>query len=294
MAKFKNVAIFVLAALMLLSICVMAAGCSDDKKQTEDEPTGTFYSLQEAYNAKLLTTEDLQTIADYYNNDITYPGSLSEKTKQEIKTAHLNKITEDYPEATIDNVGVTYYGTYNTCVIVEINLSCVIGDPLYYHEYVIGDVFFYNFTPALQVWYKPSPFCSLENAYDLGLLTQADLMSIAYYYFGSTVYNEEIMGEGYVPAPKNPEILSEKTQLLIREAWAKRYNELYNKSDSDKTENDFFILKYCGTYNGCVAVQLELKGVAYPAVYNPLTFEIGGVKFIYNFPGPHPIYVWKI
>ena len=141
---------------------------------------------------------------------------------------------------------------------------------------------------------QTASFVHLEDAYDTGLLTQADLMSIAYYYFGSTIHNEEIMGEGYIPAPKSPEALDDETELLIRESWAKKYNESRNSSEAAKTEKDFTILNYCGTYNGCVAVQLDDKNVCYPAVYAPIPIEVGGVNFIYQLYGPPPIHLWKI
>ena len=59
-------------------------------------------------------------------------------------------------------------------------------------------------------------FYTLKEAYNGGLISKADLMSIAYYHNGGRQYNEEIMGEDFVPAPKTPEKLSPATENAIK------------------------------------------------------------------------------
>jgi uncharacterized protein YceK len=54
---------------------------------------------------------------------------------------------------------------------------------------------------------------SLGEAYDKGLLTVEDLQSISYYHNGSD-------DENYVPIPKNPEVLTNKTENAIKETVA--------------------------------------------------------------------------
>lgn len=121
-------------------------------------------------------------------------------------------------------------------------------------------------------------FYTLQEACDNGWLTQADLMSIAYYHNGGRWHNEEIMSEDYVPAPKTPEVLSKKTELKIKNTAAKDYRENYNINDAEA--DGFRITEYCGTYNGCVAIMMrdDYSGTA-GVVW---TDTIAGVNIYYN------------
>ena len=97
-------------------------------------------------------------------------------------------------------------------------------------------------------------FYTLQEAYDNGWLTKADLMSIAYYHNGGQIYNEEIMSEDYEPAPKTPEILSKNVDLAIRQTLV---NDLNKEYDSDSfVLNNIVICAYYGTYNGGAAIRI--------------------------------------
>ena len=120
-------------------------------------------------------------------------------------------------------------------------------------------------------------FYTLQEAYDNGWLTQDDIMSIAYYRHGRT-YNEEIMSEDYQPAPKTPEVLSEKTELKIKSTAAKEYSEEY---DIKYAEADgFTITEYCGTYGNCIAVMMTDN---YSGTTGVVWIDsIAGVNFYYG------------
>ena len=147
-------------------------GCNDNEtevgsNENESEaelPPSELYRLAEAYAKGLITKDDLRNIAYYYNGELATtdfvplpknPETLSEQTIKKIQQAYYNKVFDGNSDATVDDVGVgEYYGTYHGCVVVEIGAPCtsdIGGDPLYYPEYVIGDVIFYSYTP-LRVW----------------------------------------------------------------------------------------------------------------------------------------------
>ncbi|HIU21834.1 MAG TPA: hypothetical protein IAD51_06385, partial [Candidatus Limadaptatus stercorigallinarum] len=84
-----------LAALGFALVCLLvcAAGALVACNQ-EPQKRGEFYTLQEAYDAGLLTTDDLKSIACYLNGDENtdgfipapkVPAELSSETEQAIK-----------------------------------------------------------------------------------------------------------------------------------------------------------------------------------------------------------------
>ena len=158
----------ILSSFMLFTF----VGCNDNgtevgRNENESEvelPLSVLYWIEEAYANGLITNDDLRSIAYYYNGENATtdfvplpknPETLSEQTIKKIQQTYYDKVFDGNSDATVDDVNIAgYYGTYNGYVIIEINASCVSGiggDPLYYPEYVIGDVIFYSYTP-LQVW----------------------------------------------------------------------------------------------------------------------------------------------
>lgn len=130
----------------------------------------------------------------------------------------------------------------------------------------------------------PTPsgtFYTLQEAYEGGLLTREELMSIAYYHNGGRQYNEEIMGEEYTPIPKEPAELSEETSLQIRNtaAWELRHAE--TDALPNATTDGFQVQNYYGSYRGAVAVIITCSYYNYPAVELDISYEIGGVVVHY-------------
>lgn len=122
-------------------------------------------------------------------------------------------------------------------------------------------------------------FYTLQEAYENGWLTQADLMSIAYYHNGGRAHNEEIMDEDYEPTPKSPEVLSKWTESKIKMAAAKEYRgKEYNIKDAKA--RGFTITEYCGTYGDCVAVMMKDNYSDGPAIV--WTDIVAGVNIYYG------------
>lgn len=122
-------------------------------------------------------------------------------------------------------------------------------------------------------------FYTLQEAYDNGWLSKGDLRNIAYYYGGDG------QRKGFEPTPKNPEELSEETELAIRADWAER------NGGENANDNVWQIsrLKYCGTYDGLTIVYIHSGAICAQIVGEQ---KIGGIKFVYPVAA-HIIYVWK-
>lgn len=97
-------------------------------------------------------------------------------------------------------------------------------------------------------------FYSLQEAYDEGIITYDDLLSIAYYQNGGTVGNEKVMGANYVPQPKTPEELAILTRYKIKATAANSIAD-YKRITVDV---------YYGTYGGAVAVMWSDSSSSFP------------------------------
>ena len=135
-------------------------------------------------------------------------------------------------------------------------------------------------------------FYSLQKAYDLGLLTQADIKSIAYH-IGKIEYESFAI-------PKMPTTLSAEVENAIKEAWAVMFRTSGTYLDGtpmfpNATAEDFEITGYYGTYNDCVAVKVADRYTSYmqgrPTDANT-DIIIAGVAFNFDF-GPSVI-IWKM
>lgn len=131
-------------------------------------------------------------------------------------------------------------------------------------------------------------FYTLQEAYDMGWLTKANVMRIAYYHNGGRIYNEEIMSETYKPLPKTPEVLSNLTESKIKSTAAKEYREKYNMQYAEV--DGFRITEYCGTYGDCVAVMLRDDYSDAASVY--WIDSVAGVNIKY-FDG-NSIQIWRV
>ena len=127
-------------------------------------------------------------------------------------------------------------------------------------------------------------FYTVTEAYEEGLLTREQIMSIAYYHHEGTFSNEEIMGEDYTPLPLTPEELpAETVKALLQDHIDEDY------PGTQYTVSDFKIDSYYGTYNGCVAVMI---GFVEGGFYASFTIEeIAGIKIGYG--DSNCILIWK-
>lgn len=130
---------------------------------------GVFYSIQDAYDEGMLTTDQLRSIAHYQSSGENEPDHipipmnpevLSNSTIKSISKTYLAKLKlatkEDgtlmYPNATIEDIIISgYYGTYSEAIAIKIsdNFS---GCPGVVLEFVVGGVTFtYSGTPVV-IW----------------------------------------------------------------------------------------------------------------------------------------------
>lgn len=130
---------------------------TDGTATAEQIENGKLIRIEEAYNNNLLTTKDLQDIAYYMGcaGDTDYsptpknPEKLDSETELKIKFLYLTELQNEFPKATIDDVGIDfYYGTYGSCIAVRLFNEIVMYDLYFEDEYVIGDVTFYDYCGA--------------------------------------------------------------------------------------------------------------------------------------------------
>lgn len=128
-------------------------------ESTVQQP-GTFCSLEEAYDNHLLTVEDLERIANYYNKNESIVVSLKSEVSSEIiesiKYTYLVMLREQVIEANIDGIHITaYYGTYGNSLVVGIQDDWIDHDLKFEAEYFIGGVLFKDYAEiTVSVWKK--------------------------------------------------------------------------------------------------------------------------------------------
>ena len=277
------------------------------------EPVGTFYTLQEAYAYGLLTQKDLLSIAYYHNGgrfdneeimSESYqpapkiPEVLSDITELKIKITAAEEYREKHniKDAEADGFTITEYcGTYGDCVAVMMEDVYTGTFGIIWTESIAGVKFHYN-GRTIKIWVgiklteeteSVGSIYTVQEAYNNGWLTQEDLLSIAYYHNGGRTDNEEIMSEGYLPAPKIPEVLSGITESKIKRATAEEYRQKHIIKYAEA--EGFTITEYCGTYGDCVAVMTtDIYSGFTDAVW---TDTIGGVNIFYS--DGNSIKIWR-
>ncbi|MCL2621859.1 MAG: hypothetical protein FWD32_02395 [Firmicutes bacterium] len=135
------------------------------EQQLENQPKGTFYTLQEAFNNKLLLLDDIKSIA-FYNNGGIYgneeimgveylpipksPSVLSESIKNTIIRDYENFIncqsTSHSSSATI-----YYLGSYNNCYAVKVN-SCQDYNDVVTYVTIYGVLFIFPNTQQIVIY----------------------------------------------------------------------------------------------------------------------------------------------
>ena len=190
----KHISLLLTVIIGLCSVSLIACG---DKTPTTETVTvyGEFYTVQEAYDNKLLTLDDFAFIEKNEKTPENYVA-LDDETQ--------SKIHDDYyaTHALVgDDMQMINYGSYNGCraVFVQDMYYDIFFDTLeripwkYYKiENEKGERTFYSiFFWRLRIWKeydapmekeKPSMpngvFYSLEKAYRLGYLTRSELEQI--------------------------------------------------------------------------------------------------------------------
>ena len=118
-------------------------------------------------------------------------------------------------------------------------------------------------------------FYTLQEAYELGFLSENDLKSIAYYNNGGRANNENKIEEDFVPDPLNPKTIPADIQKNIKSDYI-----YYNESLDNKTkESEVKIKYYYGKYNNCYIVILQ-GPFSYTA--DDRYFSVCGYTFYYT------------
>ena len=167
---------------------------------------GQFYALHDAYNQGLLTNEDLRNIAYFHHQgrelNLENHAGLRIQTRSDIEIAYrFNYIAPYFPEAIWSDVWIEkYYGSYryyyygssifNDHVAVMMTTSYDEYADAPWEETVADTVFRYDDGNRILLWVAPDErglgmhghFYELQDAYNLGLLTEDDVRSIAYYH----------------------------------------------------------------------------------------------------------------
>ncbi len=166
MKKVKRMA--VIMGMILLCAGVL---CGCDNGNNSEIGEGTFYTLQEAYNAGYLTKEEIMSIAYYHNGGRVYneeimsedykpitktPQELSEKTVNKIKENAAHEYNSEHDpkiKATADGFTIDqYYGTYGNSIVVIIT-DIYSGSPGIVGIETIANVNLYmNAAYVIKVW----------------------------------------------------------------------------------------------------------------------------------------------
>jgi hypothetical protein len=134
--------------LLLICILVFVSGCSSKNK---------LYSLEEAYENKFITKEDLWNIAYIYNGCVnasnveydvkTIKDELDIKLERKIKKAYIKNDLDDIflPKMKCISI-IKYYGVYSGCHVLEMNNDCIYVDLKIYDKYEIDGIVFLSYT----------------------------------------------------------------------------------------------------------------------------------------------------
>lgn len=130
-------------------------------------------------------------------------------------------------------------------------------------------------------------FYSLEEAYEKHLINRNDLLNIAYYWNRE----ENINDSDFVHTEISMDDLDEETIVAIKNTSLKVLDNVYGIKNG--SIDHVFIEKYCGTYNGNVAIGLKTDYAAIDPITYP-DYQIDGVHFLYfNLSLIHGMQIWS-
>ena len=113
------------------------------------ESVGQFFSLQEAYNNKILTVNEIKKIAAC-NFEVE---ELESKIQYAIKKLYLESLKDsDYPNKKIEDISILhYYGQYGNCYVVQI-IDAYADFPAVESECVVAGIVVKYSGPHIIVW----------------------------------------------------------------------------------------------------------------------------------------------
>lgn len=231
------------------------------------EEDGGLYTYEEMYEA-------IFGDQDEYGEDFVpaekSSQALDAETEEKIKEAYAKELRTlpEYPDASTDDVSIYgYCGSYNGYVSVMMTdryqnydggigfnsiegcpfpVIVALAAPLSDIATLLGDAGF-----GIFVW-KEGPteeFCTLQTAYTQGLLSDNDIKNISYYQRENYLTN---WSQNYIPATKIPEVLSDETEMKIRQTIFEIEKE--RRPDATIDEITIYAEGYYGIYNDCVVL----------------------------------------
>ena len=146
--------------IMLLIIILLLESCNTSKISAK------FYSLEEAYEIKLISKDDLINIAFYYNGEkqinddsisISKKYELTDEESLKIKRAHANRLEDRFNDI-VESIDINFiyikafYGKYNNCYAVHITDRYSSIDIYIEELHLIDGVVFENFViPSIEI-----------------------------------------------------------------------------------------------------------------------------------------------
>ena len=116
------------------------------------ELVGELFSLQEAYNNKIITVNEIKKIAAC-NFEVE---ELESKIQYAIKKLYLESLKDsDYPNKKIEDISILhYYGQYGNCYVVQI-IDAYADFPAVELECVVAGIVVKYSGPPIIVWERP-------------------------------------------------------------------------------------------------------------------------------------------
>lgn len=108
-------------------------------------------------------------------------GSLNPTREKEIKNALLSMDATAAASYTAEDIRLTYYGTYQGCVVVSIDAPFLPQNDTAWDENIGGYVFYGVKPYDLYVW-RGDSFFMLRQVYESAWITEVDLRDINYYW----------------------------------------------------------------------------------------------------------------
>ncbi|MCH5148669.1 MAG: hypothetical protein J1G05_04835 [Clostridiales bacterium] len=151
---------------------------------------GAFYTLQEAFNNKWLTHEDLLTVRsnhkkaheliyEYFEEqkeDEKSPIVLEKAVKQEIKAAFVEANKNEYSLCE-EEISLRCYGAFDGLYVLYVDVESWMYPSVVWSEVVADVEFVYGSGQSLKV-YSDGAFYSLSYAYENGFLTRDNLLTV--------------------------------------------------------------------------------------------------------------------
>ncbi len=230
-------------------------GEEDTTESTTEESTTEESTTKEYVPTpiKPLSTEKVIKIKQDY---------LEYRKKSVENTGNPNR----YNNKSLEDITISqYFGTYDNCIVVSINMNSDIPPSDDIEEKIENYKFVYSSRKRGISVYRNGSFTSLSDAYEKGWLSKEDVRDIYHYHSTDTAIKNI-----YTPSPIIP--LSTEKAIKIKQDYIKRYNV------DDEDEKYFIIEEYFGIYNNCIVMLIDCAHTYATMEYE---IEIAGYEFVF-------------